>query len=72
MEFIVKNKQGRKIKITREKVDPICMRVSIGGTSKDGYYLVFRGENMQDIEDMLTETLEAFKESHLKFKQNCN
>ena len=72
MEFIVKNKKNRKIKIIKEPTDPQCMRVSIGGLKKEGYYLVFRGDSMEDIELMLTETLEAFKEARNKFITNCN
>jgi hypothetical protein len=48
------------------------MRVSIGGISKKGYYCVVRGDDMQDIEDMLIEVTEVFKEAHLRFKQNSN
>ena len=72
MEFIVKNKKNRKIKIIKEPTDPQCMRVSIGGLKKEGYYLVFRGDSMEDIEAMLTETLEAFQEARKKFITNCN
>lgn len=72
MEFIVKNKKNRKIKIIKEPTDQQCMRVSIGGLKNEGYYLVFRGDSMEDIEAMLTETLEAFQEARKKFITNCN
>lgn len=61
-----------KTKISKEPTDPLCLRASIGGTKNLGYYLVFRGDDMQEIEDMLTETLEAFKEAHKKHLENCN
>lgn len=55
------------VKIIKEPTDPICLRVSMGGTKKVGYYLVFRGDNMEDIEEMLSETLEAFKKARKNF-----
>ena len=54
-----------KVKIIKETTDPMCMRVSIGGLKEEGYYLVYRGDNMEDIENMLTDTLEAFKRARL-------
>jgi hypothetical protein len=50
------------VKISKEKTDPLCLRVSVGGTKEVGYYLVYRGDNEQKIEDMLVATLKAFKE----------
>lgn len=47
--------------IKKEKTDPLCMRVSIGGTREAGYYLVFRGDDMDDIEKMIKKVLVAFK-----------
>ena len=72
MEITIKNKHKRKIKIFKKPTDPLCMRVSIGGLKSEGYYLTFRGDNMDDIQSMLEETLEAFTKANLKFKQNCN
>lgn len=63
MDIIVLNKKGQKIKIKKESTDPMCMRASIGGLKKEGYYLVFRGDNLNDIEEMLKETYEAFIEA---------
>jgi len=60
---ILINKKGQNIKITQEATDPLCMRVSIGGLKDQGYYLVFRGDNLNDIENMLKETYEAFSEA---------
>ncbi len=61
MNLTLKTKSGRAIKIKKEPTDPRCMRASVGGTKKEGYYLVYRGDNLKEIEEMLTETLEAFK-----------
>lgn len=55
------------VKIIKEPTDPICLRVSMGGTKKVGYYLVFRGDSMEDIQEMLSETLEAFKKARKNF-----
>ena len=63
---------GIPIKISREGTDPLCMRASIGGSEKFGYYLVFRGDNLQEMEDMLTDTTEAFKQAHRRFKEQNN
>ena len=57
------NKKGQRILITQEETDPLCMRASIGGLKNEGYYLVFRGNNLKDIEDMLGETYRAFSEA---------
>lgn len=32
------------VKIIKEKNDPLCTRISAGGTMTDGLYLVYRGE----------------------------
>ena len=71
MDITVINKKKQRIKIKREPNDPQCMRVSIGGLKKEGYYLVFRGDNLNDIEEMLKETYEAFVEAK-KQLQNAN
>ena len=63
MNITVINKKGQKIKIMQEPTDPQCMRASIGGLKEEGYYLVFRGDNLNDIEEMLKETYEAFFEA---------
>ena len=63
INLILINKKGQNIKITQETTDPLCMRASIGGLKDQGYYLVFRGDNLNDIENMLKETYEAFSEA---------
>lgn len=60
------------VRITKEKTDPICLRASIGGDAKKGYYLVFRGDNPQDIENMLSDVLNAFKKAKNSIIQNQN
>lgn len=72
MKITFKTAKGIPIKIKRETTDPICMRASIGGNAFMGYYLVFRGEDMQEIEDMLIDCTEGFKQAHMKFKQQSN
>ena len=72
MKITFKTSTGIPIKISKEETDPICMRASIGGTKKLGYYLVFRGDDMQEIEDMLTDTLNGFKQAHKKFIEQNN
>jgi len=42
-----------EVRIIKEADDPICVRASIGGHPKIGYYLVYRG----DVEDVV-ETVE--------------
>lgn len=54
------DENGRITKIIKEPDDPLCLRVSIGGTPKTGYYLVYRGDPEQ-IETMLTEMLKSFR-----------
>lgn len=72
MDFLIKNKQNRDIKIVKEPTDPQCMRVSMGGTKKDGFYLTYRADEMNDVELMLKECLEAFKVANTKHKQINN
>lgn len=59
--IIVRRENKPDVKVVREETDPMCLRASIGGSKKDGYYLVYRGDNVDDIEQMLTETLEALR-----------
>lgn len=72
MEITVKNKENRTIKIIKEPTDTQCMRASIGGGKEAGYYLVYRGDSMEDVEDMLSETLEAFKEARKELIPDSN
>lgn len=72
MKIKFKTSEGQLISITRKETDPICMRVSVGGTKEVGYYLTFRGDDMQQIEDMLTDALTAFKQARKKFIQQNN
>lgn len=72
MKITFKTSKGIPIKISREKTDPICMKASIGGNEQYGYYLVFRGDSMQEMEQMLIDTTEAFKQAHKRFKEQNN
>lgn len=58
MEYNTKSSTGKRIKIMKEPDDPKCLRVSMGGSKKDGYYLVFRGD-ISEIEEMVEETHKA-------------
>ena len=53
------------VRISREKDDPLCLRASIGGFSKEGFYLVYRfgpgGGKREDIVDMLETVLAALR-----------
>ena len=61
MKYQTKTISGENISIIREPIDQIALRVSMGGKKGIGYYLVFRGGDMNEIEDLLSEGLEAFK-----------
>ena len=70
MKTIVEN-NGIETVVTKEADDPLCLRVSIGGTKKDGYYLVFRGDiNM--VKDMIENVSESFYKSVDNFKKQGN
>lgn len=49
------------VTIQKNPDDPICPRISMGGTPQIGYYLTFRGEPL-DIILMLDRCTEALKE----------
>jgi hypothetical protein len=53
------------ISISREKDDPICPRVSLGGLPGEGFYLVYRfgpgGGKQEDIVQMLETALFALR-----------
>lgn len=46
------------VKIIKSMHDPVCLRASVGGTEKIGYYLNYRGP-LKDIIEMLEKTVEA-------------
>ncbi len=66
MEYHTKTTNKKPFKIVKESDDPLCQRVSLGGTKKEGYYLVFRGD-IEDIEDMIHEADIAIRKSRDKF-----
>jgi hypothetical protein len=45
------------IKISRLPNDPLCLRASIGGDAKMGYYLLFRGDQKKVLEMLKDTTL---------------
>jgi hypothetical protein len=40
------------LKVQRLPDDPLCLRISIGGNEKLGYYCVFRGDQKEVIETL--------------------
>jgi hypothetical protein len=48
------------VQITRAAADPICPRVSVGGTAELGFYVVFRGPS-NDCTRALKEALHAME-----------
>ena len=48
------------MKIIKEETDPICTRISLGGSEETGYYCVYRGER-DDVEKILAIAIDAFK-----------
>jgi hypothetical protein len=45
------------LKISRLPNDPLCLRASIGGDPKMGYYLLFRGDQKKVLEMLKATTL---------------
>lgn len=72
MKLKLKTKSGKFISFTKEKTDPLALRVSLGGTPEVGYYMVFRGDDMNQVEEMLTEALESFKQAKIKYNEQMN
>lgn len=72
MKVNIKTASGISVCIRKEKTDPMCLRASIGGSDKLGYYLIFRGDEMLEIENMLEETLAAFRKARVTYSQQSN
>lgn len=53
---------GKTCTVTKEKTDPLCSRVSIGGSSPFGCYFVFKGDDRKEIIKVTELALKAFKE----------
>jgi hypothetical protein len=53
-------KKKAKVVLMRSTDDPICLRISIGGTQDIGFYFNFRGEPL-DVALMLERVSEAFR-----------
>lgn len=68
MKYKTKTKSGKVIPFNKEKTDPLCIRVSTGGTAEQGYYMTFRGDNLEEIETMLEEVLDSFKQAKNRLK----
>jgi hypothetical protein len=61
LAITIYNENHTRIFYERKKTDPECLRVSIGGRAEVGYYCVFRGDNLNEIETMLKDVLKSFK-----------
>lgn len=46
-----------EVKLVKEADDPLCTRVSMGGTEEIGYYVVYRGK--------LVDVLKVFERCHI-------
>ena len=57
----------KNIKIIKEKDDPICTRVSIGGKEELGFYGVYRGE-IEDAINCVEIVLKELKKEDFKHK----
>lgn len=69
MEARIKTGSGQEIWIKKEQSDPLALRISIGGSEKDGYYLVFRGDDLIEIENMLEDTLSGFRKMRVQLNK---
>ncbi len=56
-----------KVRIIRDKDDPIALRISMGGREEIGYYIVYRGDP-QEILDCLQTCIDAF-EAHVQTEE---
>lgn len=62
--------KGFRVKIIKEKDDPMTNRLSIGGSKEEGCYIVYRGET-KDCLQVLENALEALKKaSEVNLTQN--
>lgn len=71
MELHLTTKNGFRFKVIKEKDDPMTNRLSIGGSKKEGCYIVFRGD-IKDCKEVLTEALEAFNTADNAHKKQLN
>ena len=71
MIYTAKTENNKPFKITKAKDDPYCLRVSLGGTKKDGYYLVFRG-NIIEVSEMMDEAQKLFAKAKNHFITQSN
>ena len=62
MKTKIRTDKNTVVHVQKEPTDPICLRASIGGTRKLGYYITFRGDDWDDVEEMLEHALKAYKQ----------
>ena len=63
MVINVIGKNSKTVKVIKDKSDDFYLRATIGGEKSKGYYCVVTGNNWHLLEEMLEETLWAFKEA---------
>lgn len=51
--------EGTEILVRKMPNDPLCLRISIGGTKDGGYYVVYRGDE-SEVEACLKAALDVF------------
>lgn len=49
-----------EVKLIKKPDDPVCLRISVGGTQAIGFYCLFRGDK-EDVIDCLEEILDSLK-----------
>lgn len=52
---------GPLVHLTKLPDDPLCLRVSLGGTRDGGFYFVFRGD-AEAIHNLLCNAMDAFEQ----------
>lgn len=52
---------GCPVHIKKLTDDPLCLRLSLGGSRGDGFYFVFRGDS-DAIHNMLCNAMDAFQQ----------
>lgn len=52
---------GPEVMVKKLPDDPLCLRVSLGGTRIEGFYFVFRGDS-EAIHNLLCNAMDAFEQ----------
>lgn len=65
MVINVRSKEGQIIKVIKNEPASMGLRVSIGGSIEKGYYIAVMGNDWEEAEEMLEETLIALKKAKI-------